>query len=72
MFYGNSYLAKIGGIHLQELNNLEELFLKTIDWHLTVDYSEYLKFKTALDQFFKKPLEPQVKNIIKEIFDTIE
>jgi len=45
MFYGNSYVAKIGGMALQELNNLEELFLSTIDFNLIVEIEEYQNFR---------------------------
>jgi hypothetical protein len=36
VFYGNHFVAYVGGIHLQEMNLLESEFLNYIDWHLWV------------------------------------
>lgn len=72
VFYGNSYVAKIGGISLEELNCLEEIFLGTIDWQLIVNMDEYNRFNKALSQFFNDPLQPQVIKIIDDIFKTIQ
>lgn len=36
VFYTNSYYAKVGGIAVEELNELESLFLQLLDYHLCV------------------------------------
>lgn len=46
VFYGNHFIAYIGGVSLEELNLLEVTFLKYLDWHLWVDpldFDTYLK-----------------------------
>lgn len=35
-FYGNIYVAQVGGMTLSELNALEEIFLEIIDFKLNV------------------------------------
>ena len=52
VFYGNHFVAYIGGVHLEEMNLLEAEFLKFIDWRLWVDPSEYeFYFKGLLQHF---------------------
>ena len=41
VFYGNHFVAYIGGVNLEEMNLLEVEFLKYIDWRLWVDPQEY-------------------------------
>lgn len=41
VFYGNHFVAYVGGVHLQEINLLESEFLNYIDWKLWVEPSEY-------------------------------
>ena len=43
-FYSNSYIAKIGGLELIELNWLEQIFIKIIDWDFTVYPDDYKLF----------------------------
>jgi len=40
-YYSNNYYAEVGGVSLRELNMLEQLFLKMIDWKLQVSPEEY-------------------------------
>jgi hypothetical protein len=37
IFYGNHFIAYVGGVSLQELNLLEAYYLKTIDWAVWVE-----------------------------------
>jgi hypothetical protein len=39
--YRNSYYAKVGGLPIEEVNDLEISFLKILDWRLTVEPEEY-------------------------------
>ena len=39
VFYGNHFVAYIGGIHTQEMNLLEQKFLEFLDWRLWVEPS---------------------------------
>ena len=37
VFYGNHFIAYVGGVSLQELNLLESHFLELIDWRVWVE-----------------------------------
>lgn len=41
IFYGNHFVAYVGGVQLEEMNLLELEFLQYIDWSLFVDAPEY-------------------------------
>lgn len=41
IFYGNHFVAYVGGVQLEEINLLEVEFLNYIDWCLWVDAPEY-------------------------------
>ena len=47
--YSNKYWSKIGGISVQELNQLEISMLFTIDWKIHVDEEEYVNFEKKID-----------------------
>jgi hypothetical protein len=46
--YTNAYYAKVGGIPISELNALEHLFLRYIEFQLTIDLDEYGTYKSSL------------------------
>jgi hypothetical protein len=50
-FYSNTYYAKVGGISLQEINNLESEFLSLINFNLWIDYDIYQKYQNYLEQY---------------------
>ncbi len=52
IFYGNHFVAYIGGVHLDEINLLEAEFLKFLDWRLWVDPQEYDFYMRGLMQHF--------------------
>lgn len=58
VFFGNSYLAYIGGIHPLEMNLLELEFLKLLEWLLWVDPSEYDFYLKGIIQHFAA-IEPK-------------
>ena len=37
VFYGNHFVAYVGGVCLQELNLLESTFLELVDWRVWVE-----------------------------------
>eukprot|EP00401_Gymnodinium_catenatum_P020198 CAMPEP_0117515044 /NCGR_PEP_ID=MMETSP0784-20121206/30378_1 /TAXON_ID=39447 /ORGANISM="" /LENGTH=275 /DNA_ID=CAMNT_0005310851 /DNA_START=95 /DNA_END=922 /DNA_ORIENTATION=+ len=45
VYYSNSYYAKVGGVRTQELNALEALFLRLIEWRLHVLPEEYDSYR---------------------------
>jgi hypothetical protein len=65
-FYKNSDIARIGGVHLQEINFLEEEFLDIIDFNLIVESKEYDQYLASLRAFFSEQLQPETVNIIEE------
>jgi hypothetical protein len=50
-FYSNTYYAKVGGISLQEINNLENEFLTLINFNLWIDYEIFQKYQNYLEQY---------------------
>lgn len=45
VYYSNAYYAKVGGVRTNELNALETLFLKLIEWRLHVLPEEYEEYR---------------------------
>jgi len=45
VYYSNAYYAKVGGVRTTELNALEALFLKLIEWRLHVLPQEYEQYR---------------------------
>ena len=35
-YYTNGYIAQVGGVSLQNINELERFFMQAIDWNLNV------------------------------------
>jgi hypothetical protein len=52
-FYKNTQYAKIGGISLKELNNLEYEFCTLIDFSLHVDYPIYRNYEVQFLELIK-------------------
>jgi hypothetical protein len=48
--YKNMYYAKVGGIGSTEVNKLEALFLRMLDWNLCVSGREYQLYHTLVNQ----------------------
>lgn len=64
VMYDNVHFARIGGVHLKELNHLEMILLKTLDFNLSVNVLTFQAFKhrilnialeTKLPQFSALP-----------------
>jgi len=45
VYFSNSYYAKVGGVRTQELNALEALFMRLIEWRLHVRPAEYEQYR---------------------------
>lgn len=52
VFYGNHFVAYIGGVHLEEMNLLETEFLRFIDWRLWIEPQEYDFYGRGVMQHF--------------------
>jgi hypothetical protein len=48
MYFSNKYIANAGGIELTELNLLEEIFLKIINWDVSIASDDYKAYCTGL------------------------
>lgn len=54
VFYKNSRYAKVGGLPLDELNNLELQFLLLLDFKLMIQLEEMVKYGDLLVKFWKR------------------
>lgn len=54
MFYGNHFIAYVGGIQLGEMNLLESEFLNYIDWKIWVDSAEYDFYFRGVQKHFEQ------------------
>jgi hypothetical protein len=52
VFYGNHFVAYIGGVHLEEMNLLEVEFLRFLDWRLWVEPADYDFYGQGVLQHF--------------------
>jgi len=48
IYYSNAYYAKVAGINVREMNNLEAQYLWMLDWRLHVMPEEYNEFLDAV------------------------
>ncbi|CDW72498.1 cyclin 2 [Stylonychia lemnae] len=53
IFFGNQHVAYIGGVNTNEINILEAEFLKTIEWRVWVDPSDYDYYQGGVQQHFQ-------------------
>ncbi|GME99033.1 unnamed protein product [[Candida] boidinii] len=54
VFYKNSRYAKVGGLPLEELNNLEVQFLLLLDFNLMIQVEEMYRYGDLLLKFWKR------------------
>ena len=52
-YFDNKCYAKVGGITLEELNDLERDFLDSIDYKLNIREREYKRYKDAIRSYGK-------------------
>lgn len=50
IFFANQYIASVGGVTLQNLNELEEFFVEVIDWQLFISPEEFHCYENVLRQ----------------------
>ena len=41
IFYTNSYIASVGGVPLENINQLESYFMTMIDWRVNISTEEF-------------------------------
>lgn len=54
-YYDNKYYAKIGGLTLYELNDLERDFLIRIGYRLFISEAEYTRYRNSVVAYIKSP-----------------
>ncbi len=60
VFYGNQFVAYVGGIQLAEMNSLETEYLNLLDWRLWVDSTEFDFYQKGLLSHFEAQEHKQV------------
>ncbi len=53
-YYSNEYYAKVGGVNLNEFNELEYNFLVLLNFETYINYKVYENYETQLINFDKK------------------
>ena len=53
-YYANTFYAKVGGITLEELNQLEYDFLSLCNFEMTIKQSKYIRYHDYLSNFFEE------------------
>lgn len=66
-FYGNLFIAKIGGVSTSELNVLEQEFLEIIDFDINFTMEEYLQYDQGLKKFFENELNPETARMVQNV-----
>ena len=51
-YYNNKVLADIGGVSVEEINQLEIEFLQQINFNIYVKVEEYKMYRLSIDKFF--------------------
>ena len=54
-YYTNKYIAQVGGVSLQNINELETFFIEMIDWNLNITEDQYVQYERLIAAF----LQPQ-------------
>lgn len=57
VYYSNKYYSKVGGISLKEVNALEAVFLKMMDWNVCVSGQEYKLYHRLVNESVNQPHE---------------
>lgn len=57
VYYSNKYYSKVGGISLKEVNALEAVFLKMMDWNVCMSGQEYELYHRLVNESVYPPHE---------------
>lgn len=52
-FYSNRNMAQIGGVTLENINEMESFFLQAIDWNLFIHKEELEKYDQGLAEYMQ-------------------
>lgn len=50
-YYTNQYIASVGGVSLQNINELERFYMSMIDWNLHITREEFDFYERGLSAF---------------------
>ena len=50
-YYTNQYIASVGGVTLQNLNELERFYMRMIDWNLFIGPEEFEFYEGCLSTY---------------------
>lgn len=50
-YYTNQYIASVGGVTLQNINQLERFFMTMIDWHLFITLEDFAFYERGLSGY---------------------
>ena len=48
IYFANQYIASVGGVPTQNLNQLEDFYLEMIDWNLYISPEDFESYAAAL------------------------
>ena len=60
-YYSNKYYASIGGVSLQDMNKMEQQFLKCTAWELHISKKEYDQYFAAMQVTSRKTSQPALR-----------
>ena len=50
-YYTNRYIAEVGGVTLENMNDLEKYFMQVIDWNLNITTEDFALYEQSIDVF---------------------
>ena len=68
-YYSNTHYAKVGGISMEELNNLEDEFIDGLDWNVWVDkelFDKYYSYLKHYQSIVQREGSPSPKKSVKD------
>jgi len=51
IYFANQYIASVGGVPTQNLNQLEDFYLEMIDWNLFISPEDFESYAVALSTY---------------------
>ncbi len=52
-YYTNKYIAQVGGVSLQNINELETFFIEMVDWNLNITEEQFAQYEHLIAAFLK-------------------
>ena len=58
-YYTNKYIAQVGGVTLQNINELEKFFIEMVDWNLNITEEQFALYEQLVAAFLQPAPIPQ-------------